>query len=63
MLWQGVLSGQAIGHDSGATLIGAAVGGALGYMVGNKMEKTAETNLIALMNRAHLNSVRPGQSG
>ena len=35
----GALIGQAIGHDSQATLIGAAVGTMLGYIVGNEMDK------------------------
>ncbi len=35
----GALLGQAIGHNTEATLIGAAVGGALGYMIGNEMDK------------------------
>lgn len=35
----GALIGQAIGRDTEATLIGAAVGTMLGYIVGNEMEK------------------------
>jgi len=35
----GALVGQAIGHNTEATLIGAAVGTMLGYMVGNEMDK------------------------
>lgn len=35
----GALLGQAIGHDTEATLIGAAVGTMIGYMVGNEMDK------------------------
>ena len=35
----GALIEQAIGHSTEATLIGAVVGGALGYMVGNEMDK------------------------
>jgi len=35
----GALIGQAIGHDTEATLIGAAVGTMLGYIVGNEMDK------------------------
>jgi len=35
----GALIGQAIGHDTEATLLGAAIGGVLGYMVGNEMDK------------------------
>jgi surface antigen len=35
----GALVGQAIGHNTSATLIGAAVGGMLGYIVGNEMDK------------------------
>lgn len=36
----GALLGQAIGHDTEATLIGTAVGGVLGYMIGTEMDKT-----------------------
>ena len=35
----GALVGQAIGRNTEATLIGAAVGTMLGYIVGNEMEK------------------------
>lgn len=35
----GAIVGQAIGHNTEATLIGAAVGGMLGYIVGNEMDK------------------------
>ncbi len=35
----GALIGQAIGHDTESTLIGAAVGTMLGYIVGNEMDK------------------------
>ena len=35
----GALIGQAIGHNTEATLIGAAVGSLLGYIVGNEMDK------------------------
>jgi surface antigen len=35
----GAIIGQAIGHNTEATLIGAAVGGMLGYIVGNEMDK------------------------
>lgn len=35
----GALAGQAIGHSTEATLIGAAVGSMLGYIVGNEMDK------------------------
>ena len=35
----GALIGQAIGRDTEATLIGAAVGTVLGYIVGNEMDK------------------------
>ena len=31
--------GQAIGRDTGSTLIGAGVGGAAGYMIGNEQDK------------------------
>jgi len=35
----GALVGQAIGRDKEATLIGTAVGGMLGYVMGNEMDK------------------------
>ena len=35
----GGLIGQAIGHSTGATLVGVAGGGMLGYIVGNEMDK------------------------
>ncbi len=35
----GALVGQAIGHNTEATLIGALVGTFIGYMVGNEMDK------------------------
>ena len=35
----GALIGQAIGRNTDATLLGAAVGGVLGYIVGNEQEK------------------------
>lgn len=35
----GALLGQAIGHNTESTLIGVAVGGMLGYIVGNEMDK------------------------
>lgn len=31
--------GQAIGHDTGSTLIGAGVGGGAGYIIGNEQDK------------------------
>lgn len=35
----GALIGQAVGGDTGATLIGAAAGTGLGYIIGNEMDK------------------------
>jgi hypothetical protein len=35
----GALAGQAIGGDTGATLIGAGIGAAAGYMIGNEKDK------------------------
>lgn len=35
----GAIIGQAIGHDTESTLIGAAIGTMLGYIVGNEMDK------------------------
>lgn len=42
----GALLGQAIGHDTEATLIGTAVGGVLGYMIGNEMDKNRGIRII-----------------
>ena len=44
----GAILGQAIGHDTEATLLGAAIGTVLGYIVGNEMDK---------MDRMQLNQV------
>lgn len=44
LLWgagSGALLGQAIGRDTQATLLGTAIGGVLGYIVGNEMDKEA----------------------
>jgi len=41
--------GQAIGHHSGATIVGAAIGGAAGYMIGNEDDKQR-----AAMERVHM---------
>jgi surface antigen len=35
----GAIIGQAIGHNTEATLIGTAIGGMLGYIIGNEMDK------------------------
>ncbi len=35
----GAVAGQAIGRNTEATLLGAAIGGMLGYVVGNEMDK------------------------
>ncbi len=35
----GALAGQAIGHDTQATLIGAAIGTGAGYIIGNESDK------------------------
>ena len=35
----GAILGQIIGHDSEAMLIGAALGGMVGYIIGNEMDK------------------------
>ena len=41
----GAIAGQAIGKNTGATLIGAAVGGMLGYAIGNEMDKYDQQQL------------------
>ena len=35
----GALAGQALGHDTKSTLIGTGVGAAVGYGVGNEVDK------------------------
>jgi len=40
----GALAGQALGHDTKATLIGAGVGTAVGYGVGNEIDKNRRRN-------------------
>ncbi|MHC5006358.1 MAG: glycine zipper 2TM domain-containing protein [Planctomycetota bacterium] len=35
----GALAGQAIGHDTGSTVIGTAVGAGAGYVIGNESDK------------------------
>lgn len=47
----GALVGQAIGRDTKATLIGAAVGTMLGYMVGNEMDKYDRQQLNSIYER------------
>ncbi|MCI5144485.1 MAG: glycine zipper 2TM domain-containing protein [Candidatus Electrothrix sp. AR3] len=41
----GAIAGQAIGHDTQSTLLGAAIGGVLGYIVGNEMDKFDQQQL------------------
>jgi surface antigen len=41
----GAIAGQAIGRDTQSTLLGAAVGGMLGYIVGNEMDKFDQQQL------------------
>jgi len=41
--------GQAVGHHTGATVVGAAIGGAAGYMIGNEDDKQR-----ARMERIHM---------
>ena len=45
----GGLIGQAIGHNTGATLIGAGVGAVGGAMIGNEVDKANQTNAQARM--------------
>jgi len=42
----GALTGQAIGHDTKATLLGAGIGTVLGYGLGNERDKTRMQNEI-----------------
>lgn len=57
----GALIGQAIGRNSEATLIGTAVGGMLGYIVGNERDKHYVTQVYTTtyrQPRQRSNSVR-----
>ena len=47
----GAIIGQAIGHDTQATLVGAAVGSMFGYMVGNEMDKADRNKLNSVYER------------
>ena len=47
----GALAGQAIGHNTEATLIGAAVGTMLGYIIGNEMDKADRQQLNQVYER------------
>ncbi|WP_028579706.1 glycine zipper domain-containing protein [Desulfogranum japonicum] len=51
----GALIGQAIGHNTEATLIGAAVGTMLGYIVGNEMDKYDKEQLNHVYERGMSN--------
>ena len=42
----GALAGQAIGGNTGSTLIGAGAGAAAGYIVGNEMDKQRRRNNV-----------------
>ncbi len=56
----GALAGQAIGGDTKATLIGAAVGGGAGYMIGSEQDKKkarAETRAEMEGLRQEMNTV------
>ena len=52
----GALIGQAIGHNTEATLIGAAVGTMLGYIVGNEMDKYDRQELNHVYERGTSNT-------
>lgn len=41
----GAIAGQAIGHNTESTLIGAEVGTMLGYMTGNEVYKSNQNNV------------------
>ncbi|CAG34851.1 related to 17 kDa surface antigen [Desulfotalea psychrophila LSv54] len=47
----GALIGQAIGHNTQATLLGAAIGGVLGYVIGNEMDKADQQRLNTVYER------------
>lgn len=48
----GAIAGQAIGKNTEATMIGAAIGGMLGYIIGNEMDKY---DLLAIRNTLEYN--------
>ncbi len=59
---RGAIVGQAIGRNTGATLIGAAVGTMVGYIVGNEMDKMAAGNSVWCMNGESRESPLPGET-
>ena len=52
----GALVGQAIGHNTEATLIGMAVGTMIGYIVGNEMDKYDRQELNHVYERGASNN-------
>ena len=74
---RGAIAGQAIGRNTGATLIGAAVGTMVGYIVGNEMDKYGSRQLGLVYERGisgestswrnpdsgHMHSVTPRGGG
>ena len=52
----GALAGQAIGGDTGATLLGAGIGAAAGYVIGNEQDKKKTQAEIDSM-RQEMNTV------
>ena len=58
----GALAGQAIGHNTEATLIGAAVGTMLGYIIGNEMDKADRQQLNQVYERGVSGQKTPGRT-
>ncbi len=54
----GAIAGQAIKHDSMATLVGAAVGGIMGYAIGNDLD---QHGFVAHYSRHGHDSIRFGK--
>jgi surface antigen len=48
----GAIAGQAIGRDTQSTLLGAAIGGMLGYVIGNEMDKYDQAQLSRVYENA-----------
>lgn len=51
----GAIAGQAIGHSTEATLIGAAVGGGVGYLIGNEMDKYDQQKMTQTFEKGRSN--------
>ena len=59
----GALAGQAIGHNTESTLIGAAVGGGIGYIIGNEKDKQKAKEMTAADTTPPANHTEVGTLG